>query len=55
MLFMHCEKLSRNYLVVKIEYIKNHKCVYKNNFYNSGVIFPSLSLSVLLGILDNTK
>ena len=41
-----------NYLVVTIQYITNHKCVYKNYFYHSIVIS---SLSVLLGILDNTK
>ena len=63
--------LYDNYLVVTINYIKNHKYVYTNYLYHSSVIFPSLSLSlslclslshslslslsVLLGILDNTK
>ena len=36
--------LHGNYLVVTIKYIKTHKCVYKNYFYHSSVIFSPLSL-----------
>ena len=35
-----------NYLVVTIKYIKNHKCVFTNYFYNASIIFFFLSLSL---------